>query len=123
MVKFEEIKYERPDYDDLRTRMQDTIAVINNTSDENEFMTAIKEFNKRKEHNETMCALAIIRYYLDGTNEAFSFLRHQSGPSLSPYTFEFRTHFSTRSALNRVPYNMEPREKNLRKNADPLHST
>ncbi len=72
MIKFGDIKYERPDYDKLKVRLQETINVVNNSSDEKEITQAIREFNKEREHAETMAGLALIRYYLDGTNESFS---------------------------------------------------
>ena len=72
MVKFGDIKYERPDYDKLRTKLQETIDLVNNSSNDKEITEAIREFNKKKEHAETMGCLALIRYYLDGTNESFS---------------------------------------------------
>ncbi len=72
MIKFGDIKYERPDYDKLRAKLQETIDVVNKSSDEKEITEAIRDFNKEKEHAETMTCLALIRYYLDGTNESFS---------------------------------------------------
>ena len=72
MIKFGDIKYERPDYDKLRGKLQEAIDVVNNSSDEKEITEAINEFNREKEHAETMTCLALIRYYLDGTNESFS---------------------------------------------------
>lgn len=72
MVKFGDIKYERPDYEKLRTELQETIDLVNNSSNDEEITEAIREFNKKKEHAETMGCLALIRYYLDGTNESFS---------------------------------------------------
>ena len=72
MIKFGDIKYERPDYDNLRVELQETIELVNNSADDKEITEAIREFNKKKEHVETMACLALIRYYLDGTNESFS---------------------------------------------------
>jgi len=72
MIKFGDIKYERPDYDKLRDKLQETIDIVNNSFDDKEITDAIRKFNKEKEHMETMGVLALIRYYLDGTNESFS---------------------------------------------------
>jgi len=72
MIRFDEIKYERPDYEKLKVKLQETIDVVNNSSDDKEITDAILEFNKEKEHVETMSSLAFIRYYLDGTNESYA---------------------------------------------------
>ena len=71
MVSFDQIKYERPDYEQLQTKLQETLEIIEKSSDAEQITSAIQEFNRQKEHCETMSVLALIRYYLDGTSKLY----------------------------------------------------
>ena len=72
MIRFDEIKYERPDYDSLKTKLEKTVELIGSSSDLDEIEAAILEFNREREHCETMGTMILIRSYLDGTNETYA---------------------------------------------------
>ena len=72
MIRFDEIKYERPDYDSLKTKLEKTVELIGSSSDLDEIEAAILEFNREREHSETMGTMILIRSYLDGTNETYA---------------------------------------------------
>lgn len=72
MMGFDEIKYERPDYDRLRERLQETVELIESSTDLNEIEAAVLDFNREREHCETMGLMVLIRSYLDGTNETYA---------------------------------------------------
>ena len=72
MMGFDEIKYERPDYDRLKERLQETVELIESSTDLNEIEAAVLDFNREREHCETMGLMVLIRSYLDGTNETYA---------------------------------------------------
>jgi M3 family oligoendopeptidase len=72
MIRFDEIKYERPDYEALKVKLQQTVDIIEKSSDLDEIEAAVLEFNREREHCETMGGIVQIRSYLDGTNETYA---------------------------------------------------
>ena len=69
MTDFDRIQYERPDYGRLEQEKEQAITAIRNAETYEQAEAVLLEFQKKFEHCETMTAVAVIRGYLDGTDE------------------------------------------------------
>ena len=69
MTDFDRIQYERPDYGRLEQEKEQAITAIRNAETYEQAEAVLLEFQKEFEHCETMTAVAVIRGYLDGTDE------------------------------------------------------
>lgn len=72
MIRFEDIQYTRPDYEQLERKKQQAIAAIGQAADFEQAEALLLDFEKEFNHCETMTAAAAIRGYLDGTDENYA---------------------------------------------------
>lgn len=88
-INFNDIKYERPNYDLLEEKIDKIALEISKTSEKETFCALLTEFQKDYQQSETMGIIAYIRSYLDGTdkkyNEEMSYtLSHSASIDSSP---------------------------------------
>ena len=69
MRKYDEIKYERPDYEKLKEKMNQVADEIKAASDFDTVLSLLQDFQKEYDRVETMMSIAVIASYLDGTDE------------------------------------------------------
>lgn len=69
MRKYDEIKYERPDYEKLKEKMNQVAHEIKTASDFDTVLSLLQDFQKEYDRVETMMSIAVIASYLDGTDE------------------------------------------------------
>ncbi|WP_022761146.1 M3 family metallopeptidase [Butyrivibrio sp. AD3002] len=69
MKRFDEIQYERPDFDLLEAEIGQAVTAAKNGESFEEFDEVYKEYQKVVAHSATMALILNIRSYLDGTDE------------------------------------------------------
>lgn len=69
-MKFNDMKYERPNYEDYKDKMNACIDEMEISKDTNAFMKAFNELNTLRTHISTMMILSSIRHTIN-TADAF----------------------------------------------------
>lgn len=66
---FNDYQYERPHYDTIKTQVNELIADLKNSEDQEKAFSAVKEINGIQSQVQTMNSIASIRYSIDTTDE------------------------------------------------------
>lgn len=69
---FNDIKYERPNYELLQDEIEKVALAIGKTTEKDTFCALLKEFQEKYQLSETMGAIAFIRSYLDGSDKKYN---------------------------------------------------
>lgn len=69
-MKFQDYRYERPNYDEIKTQMERAFAKMENAETAEAQLEAIKGINKLRSHLQTMQTISNIRHTID-TTDAF----------------------------------------------------
>lgn len=70
-MKFQDYKYERPVFEDVKSQLEGLFATIENASSASEQLAAVKEVNKIRSYTQTMGTLASIRHSIDTRDEFY----------------------------------------------------
>ncbi|MFV0380083.1 MAG: M3 family oligoendopeptidase [Anaerorhabdus sp.] len=70
-MKFEDFKYERPDFEDLSKKMNDILDKMEECSDPKKFIELFNSINKHRGDISTMNTLASIRHTIDTSDEFY----------------------------------------------------
>lgn len=91
-MKFQDYKYERPDLEQVKVVYKNTLTAIKEAKDVAAFMQVFNEFNKFRNHINSMMALSTLRYTINTVDEFYS-KENDYWDENSPFYMQLETEF------------------------------